>query len=197
MENDQQAGSVAAARFVVIAGVSAVLFIISLLITERFGEIPVDIDWKAFGIIFALIALLPVGMPTWAAAVGAAVGEGILDFVEGYEPDDPIGFFGYIVGFVAAGYIFGNVEQPAWVRLIVGSIVGAFLQWAIEGIGLLVIGGETFVIYVQGLIGNTITHGVILGAPITVALVVLLKGRLEPALGYAPKGKETGSPQNV
>lgn len=66
MANEQGSGGVAA-KFVVIAGLSAVLFIISLLITERFGEIPVDIDWKAFGLIFAIIALLPVGMPTWAA----------------------------------------------------------------------------------------------------------------------------------
>ncbi|MGF1471824.1 MAG: hypothetical protein ACFB50_08805 [Rubrobacteraceae bacterium] len=207
MENSQGSGGETAAKFVVIAGLSAVLFIISLLITERFGEIPVDIDWKAFGLIFAIIALLPVGMPTWAAAVGAAVGEGILDFLEGYEPDDPFGFAGYVIGFAVAGYIFGNQEQPAWARLVIGSIVGAFVQWAIEGLGFLIIAppGEAgifgvtgvFAIYIVGLIGNTITHGVILGALLTVILVPLLKGRLEPALGYAPKGKETGSAEEA
>lgn len=203
MANEQGSGGVAAAKFVVIAGLSAVLFIISLLITERFGEIPVDIDWKAFGLIFAIIALLPVGMPTWAAGVGAALGEGILDFLEGYEPDDIFGFVGYIVGFAVAGYIFGNRPQPAWGLLILGSVVGAFVQYAIEGLGFLIIAPPSeaglfgitgaLAIYIEALIGNTITHGVILGAVLTVILVPLLKGRLELALGYAPKGEETGS----
>lgn len=206
MASNQEAGGVAAARFVVIAGVSAVLFIISLLITERFGEIPVDIDWKAFGLLFAIVALLPVGMPSWAVGVGAAVGEGILDFVEGYEADDILGFVGYIVCFVVAAYIFGDREQPAWGLLVLGSVVGGFVQYAIEGLGFLLIAppeGAAFGIsgalgvYIVALIGNTITHGVILGAILTVILVPLLKGRLERALGYAPKGQETGAPQQA
>jgi uncharacterized membrane protein len=205
MDNNQEAGGVAAAKFVVIAGFSAVIFIISLLITERAGEIPVDIDWKAFGLIFAIIALMPVGMPTWAAGVGAAVGEGILDFLEGYEADDILGFIGYIVGFAVAGYIFGNRRQPTWLLLIIGSVAGAFVQYTIEGLGFLLIAppdesglfgaSGALGVYIVALIGNTVTHGIILGAILTVILVPLLKGRLERALGYPPKGEETGSLQ--
>lgn len=107
------------------------------------------------------------------------------------------------MGFAVAGYIFGNRPQPAWGLLILGSVVGAFVQYAIEGLGFLIIAPPSeaglfgitgaLAIYIEALIGNTITHGVILGAVLTVILVPLLKGRLELALGYAPKGEETGS----
>jgi hypothetical protein len=69
-------GNQPAAKLIVIAGLTGVLFFFGLLITERIPEIPVDIDFKPFFIPFLLVALLPVGAPAWAVGFGAALGEG-------------------------------------------------------------------------------------------------------------------------
>jgi len=174
-------------KLIVITALSGVLFALGLLITERFGEIPVDIDWKPFFLPYILLALLPWGAPSIAIGLGAAIGEGLLDLLEGYEIDDPFGFVGYVVGFVVAGAIFGNKPWSQF-RFAVGSIIGALVQAAFEGAALLVIDGEALGTALRSVGGNTVTHGIILGAIFTMILVPLLRGRIERLLGFAPAG---------
>jgi len=172
-------------KLVAIAAISAVLFALGLIVTERFGEIPVDIDWKPFFLVYLLIALLPFGSPTLALGLGAALGEGFLDILEGYELDDPFGFVGYVVGFFVAGMFFAN--QPGkWFKITVGTIIGALVQAAFEGAALLLLDGEAFNVALRSAGGNTVTHGIILGAIPTLILVPLFRGRIERLLGFAP-----------
>ncbi|MGF1457554.1 MAG: hypothetical protein ACFBSG_00855 [Leptolyngbyaceae cyanobacterium] len=179
-------------KLITVTGITAVLFAIGLLIFERIPEIPVDIDWKPFFIVYAIIALLPLGGPTWAAGFGAAVGEGFLDLIEGYEVDDPFGFIGYIVGFAVAGYIFRN--QPKNKMLLVfGAIVGAAVQAAFEAAALMIFGEEGFPVALRALLGNTFTHGIALGAIPLLMVVPLLYGRVERLLGYSPAQRESGT----
>ncbi|MGF1537482.1 MAG: hypothetical protein ACFB4J_13505 [Elainellaceae cyanobacterium] len=171
-------------KLITITGISAVLFAIGLLITERIPEIPVDIDWKPFFIVYAITALFPLGGPTIAAALGAAIGEGFLDLIEGYEVDDPLGFVGYVVGFTVAGYIFRNRPRNKML-LIIGAIVGAAVQAAFEAAALLIFGEEGFEVALTSLLGNTATHGIALGAIPLVIVIPLLYGRVERLLGYS------------
>ena len=46
---------------ITLAGMTAVLFLGGLGITEAIGEIPLDIDWKPFFIIYAIIYFVPWG----------------------------------------------------------------------------------------------------------------------------------------
>lgn len=190
-------------KLVVITGLTAVLFFFGLLVTERFGEIPVDVDWKPFFIPFLFVALLPMGPPAWAVGLGAALGEGFGDILEGYEIDDPFGFFGYIICFGLAGYIIRNRPRN-WLLVSVACIVGAFIQALIEALTFFVFGlpevssaelpgfldflagGSPVLITVWATIGNTITHGVILGLIPLLILIPLLYGRIERLLGFAP-----------
>ena len=64
---------------ITLAGMTAVLFLGGLGITEAIGEIPLDIDWKPFFIIYAIIYFVPWGTPTVAVAVGGGLGEAIGD----------------------------------------------------------------------------------------------------------------------
>lgn len=181
-------GNQSIAKLVVIAGLTAVLFFFGLLITERIPEIPVDIDFKPFFIPFLLVALLPLGGPAIAVGLGAALGEGFGDIIEGYEPDDAFGFVGYVVCFVIASYMIRNRPRN-WLLVSLACIVGAFVQAVFEAATFLIFGEEALPVAIQSAIGNTITHGIILGLIPTLILIPLLYGRIERFLGYAPKGK--------
>jgi hypothetical protein len=178
---------ISGSRFIVLVGITAVLFFLSLVPTEVIPEIPVDIDFKPYFIPLTLVALLPIGRPTVAIALGVALGEGLRDLMEGYEIDDPIGFFGYLFGFVAAGYAMGaRPLNPLMIAF--GSIVCAAVQGFIEASAFLIFGEQSFPVALITAIGNTITHGVIMGAIPAISLVRSLHGRFERFLGFAPKG---------
>lgn len=183
-------GQATASRAMVVAALVAVLFFFGLLLFERIPEIPVDIDFKPFFIPFAFLALLPRGLPTFAVPLGAAVGEAIGDIIEGYEVDDPFGFAGYLVGFAVAGSLMSG-KPLHWARISVACLVGAAVQAAIEASAFLVFGEEGFWITLYSAAGNTITHGIILGALITVPLAYALHGRIERLLGFTPAPKAT------
>jgi hypothetical protein len=174
-------------KLIVIAGITAVLFAGGLLITERFGEYFVDVDFKPFFVVYVLLALLPWGRPSVSIGFGAALGEGFLDLIEGYEFDDPFGFVGYVVGFTIAGWIFRE-EANNYVKLTVGAILGAFIQALFEGVALVLIEGEALEAAIISVIGNTITHGILLGIIPLIPCVEALYGRVERFLGFAPKG---------
>lgn len=171
---------------VVIAGLTAVLFAGALAIGEGLGEIPPDIDWKAFFVVYTVIVFVPWGTPTVAAAVGATMAEGILDFFEGIEPDEPFGWAGYLAGFTIAGYFMKDPDNK--VMLAIGAVLGGFIQFAIEGLVFLVVEGEAISVYATALAGNTITHGVILGAIPLIPVVGALKGRMERVM--APSAQQ-------
>ena len=168
---------------VVIAGLTAVLFAGALAIGEGLGEIPPDIDWKAFFVVYTIIVFVPWGTPTIAAAVGATIAEGILDFFEGIEPDEPFGWTGYVVGFTVAGYFFKDPSNK--VKLAIGAVLGGFIQFAIEGLSLVVISDDAISVYATALAGNTVTHGIILGAIPLIPVVGALRGRMERVLAPA------------
>lgn len=130
-------------------------------------------------------ALLPRGAPTFAVALGAAVGEAIGDILEGYEINDPLGFAGYFIGFAVAGSLIAG-RPLNWVRVTIACIVGAFVQAAIEASSFLIFGEEGVDVAVYSALGNTLTHGIVLGAIVTIPLIYALHGRIERFLGYAP-----------
>lgn len=165
---------------VVIAGLTAVLFAGALAIGEGLGEIPPDIDWKAFFVVYTVIVFVPWGTPTIAAAAGATLAEGILDFFEGMEPDEPFGWAGYLVGFIVAGYFMKDPSNK--VKLTIGAVLGAFIQFAIEGLSLVVISDDAVSVYLMSLAGNTVTHGIILGALPLIPVVSALSGRMQRVL---------------
>ena len=120
--------------------------------------------------------------------LGAALGEGFGDILEGYEPDDAFGFVGYVICFVLAGYMIGNRPRN-WALVGAACILGAFIQAVIEAATFLVFGEEALPVAVQSAIGNTVTHGIVLGLVPTLILIPLLHGRIERLLGFAPKGR--------
>lgn len=184
------------AKLMGIAVLSAVLFFLSLIPLEAIPEIPVDIDQKAFFIPLMLAALLPVGKPTWAVALGAALGECMRDMIEGYEPDDPIGFIGYVIGFAAAGYLIGTKPRN-WLRLTAATLLAATVQAAFEASSFLLLAEESVEVALVSWIGNSITHGVLGGILPLLFLVPALHGRIERYMGFAPKaaGPAGGQPR--
>ncbi|RBI58707.1 hypothetical protein DMJ13_25520 [halophilic archaeon] len=179
-ESDSFTTDVDMTSLVVIAGLTAVLFAGALAIGEGLGEIPPDIDWKAFFVVYTVIVFVPWGTPTIAAAVGATLAEGILDFFEGLEPDEPFGWAGYVVGFTVAGYFMKDPSKT--VKLAIGAVLGAFIQFAIEGLSLVLISGDAWSVYATSLAGNTVTHGIILGAIPLIPTVAALRGRMQRVL---------------
>ncbi|MEO1729666.1 MAG: ATP-binding cassette domain-containing protein [Pseudomonadota bacterium] len=182
-----QSGELSASRFTMIIGVTAVLFFLGLLPLEAIPEIPVDIDSKPFFIPIVLCALLPAGKPGVAIGLGVALGEFLRDLMEGYELDDPIGFVGYFVAFALTSYVFGK-RPPGWFTITIAGLFSAFVQALIEASSFLLFGEESFGIFVQSTIGNTIMHGVVWGAIPACLLVPRLKGRFERYLGFGVKG---------
>ena len=146
---------------------SALLFGIGVAMTEIPGELLVDIDLKPFFIPYLLILLSPFGIPTLSIALGGALGEGFLDVFEGYELDDPFGFLGYAFGFYVFGLYLDRVasdptSRRAWT---IAALLGAFIQALLEGIAFLIFEPTKGVgPVVLSVLGNTATHGLILGA---------------------------------
>jgi hypothetical protein len=156
------------------------LFLVGLLVTESVGEIAVDVDLKPFFVPYLLIAVARYGIPTLSVGLGAALGEGVLDVSEGYELDDPVGFIGYVLGFTAFGwYLHGVAEDPsATSSLVVASILGAFVQAVFEGFAFLVFDSRAGVgAAALSVFGNTVAHGVVLGAVPLVLLYPLARDR--------------------
>lgn len=177
---------------ITLAGMTAVLFLGGLGITEAVGEIPPDIDFKPFFIVYAIMYFVPWGTPTVAVALGGALGEAIGDVIEGYEVDDPFGLFGYVIGFTIAGWLLKGTDADDYVRLSLAAIIGALVQILVEALGVLVISGDALSVYATIVAGNTITHGIILGLIPLVPTVAALDGRVERFLGEAAR-TEAGS----
>lgn len=155
---------------------SAILFSIGLLVTESpFGELLLDVDLKPFFIPYVLIAINRFGLSTMSISLGAAVGEGVLDIFEGYELDDPIGFLGYFLGFTIFGWYLHEVaDDPTQLRaLTIGAALGAFVQAIFEASAFLVFKSTAGPLdSVISTVGNTFTHGLLLGA---IPLVILVQ----------------------
>jgi hypothetical protein len=177
---------------ITLAGMTAVLFFGGLTITEVVGEIPPDIDFKPFFLIFAFMYFVPWGTPTVAIGVGGAIGEAIGDVIEGYAVDDPFGLVGYVVGFTVAGYLLKDTDANDYVRLSLAAVIGAFVQIAIEGLGALIVSGDALSVYATIVAGNTLTHGILLGLIPLIPTVAALDGRVERFLGEAAR-TEAGS----
>jgi hypothetical protein len=163
------------------AAASAVLFALGLLVTESFGEVAVDVDLKPFFLPYMLIFAARAAIPTLSIGLGAALGEGVLDVFEGYELDDPIGFIGYVVGFSTFGWYLHDVaEDPTRPRaLAVGATLGAFVQAVFEAVAYLAIDETaTATDAAVSALGNTVTHGLLLGALPLVVFLPLVQQRL-------------------
>ena len=147
--------------------VSALLFGSGVFLTELIPEVGTDIDFKPFFIVYLLIGMLPFGIPTLSVALGGALGEGFLDVFEGYELDDPFGFLGYFFGFFIFGWYLDQVaSDPTSTRaLTIAALLGAFVQALFEGIAFAIFQPTSFPGgVVLSILGNTITHGLVLGA---------------------------------
>ena len=195
-QTHENSTDVSSARFMAVLGVTAVLFFLCLLPFELIPEIPVDIDSKPFFVPLALCALLPARRAGLAIGLGVALGEGLRDLMEGYELDDPIGFFGYIFGFWAASWVIAIAPRSRLV-LVLASLICAFVQAAIEASSFLLFGSEGFIITVESTIGNTITHGFIWGAVPLVFIVPALRGKFESYLGFEIRGAKLPPPMST
>lgn len=155
---------------------SSILFGIGLLITEfLIGEVALDVDLKPFFIPYILIAINRFGLSTMSIGLGAAIGEGVLDVFEGYELDDPIGFLGYFLGFTVFGWYLHEVaDDPTQLRsLTLGAALGAFVQAVFEASAFLIFKSTAGSFdAVVSTVGNTITHGLLLGA---IPLLILVQ----------------------
>ncbi len=153
-------------QVVAIGVASGLLFAVGLLVTEAPGELALDVDLKPFFVPYLLVAAFRYGMPTLSAGLGAAVGEGVLDLTEGYELDDPLGFIGYVVGFTLFGWYLHRVAaDPGRTRAqLIAAVLGAFGQAAFEGVAfLLFASGSSPGAALVSVVGNTVSHGVLLG----------------------------------
>ena len=153
-------------RVLLLLGVSAGLFAAGVGISELGGELGSDIDFKPFFLVYLLVALVRFGGPTLALGLGAATGEGIHDLIEGYEADEPLGFIGYVVGFVVFGWILHRVAPDPGARRfqVTAAVVAAFVQALFEGVAFLFVADFTPGEAVLSVAGNTVTHGLLLGA---------------------------------
>jgi hypothetical protein len=175
-------------KLIVVAVLCSVFFFLALTLLEAIPEIPVDIDFKPFFIPLAFVALVPLGKPTVAVGLGASLGEFLRDMLEGYEIDDPLGAVGYAVAFVLAGYIIHS-RPLSKVRLSIAAVLAGFLQALFEAAAFLLFGEETLRIAIWSAAGNTVTHGLIMGAIPLVFIVPQLHGRIERYMGFAPRGQ--------
>jgi len=154
-------------RLIGVGCLSALLFAAGLLLTEAPGELALDVDLKPFFVPYLLIAAMRYGLPTLSVGLGAAMGEGVLDIVEGYELDDPIGFIGYVVGFTLFGWYLHRVAPDPTARRaqVTAAVLGAFAQAAFEGLAFVLFATDAHTLdAVASVLGNTLTHGVVLGA---------------------------------
>ncbi|MGY1855151.1 hypothetical protein [Modestobacter sp. SYSU DS0290] len=178
---------VSSSRMTIVAVLCATTFFLALTLLEAVPEIPVDIDAKPFFIPVALAALVPLGRPVFAVALGAMGGEFLRDMLEGYEIDDVIGAVGYVVAFAAAGYLVGD-RPLSKVRLTVAALAAGALHAVIEASSLVLFDSELFSIAVYSAIGNTLADGLLLGVFPLLGLVPLLYGRIDRYLGFEPRG---------
>ncbi|MFB6122099.1 MAG: hypothetical protein ABEJ78_01390 [Haloferacaceae archaeon] len=171
-------------RMAVVLGLavgSAVLFALGLELTEFFGEFALDVDFKPFFIPYLLISFVRFRISTLAIGTGAALGEGALDVSEGYELEDPLGFVGYVIGFMAFGWYLRDVaDDPASGRAqTIAATLGAFVQATSEGLAFFLFETEAGLLDgVTSVLGNTVTHGLVLGAVPLVVLYSYLHGRV-------------------
>jgi hypothetical protein len=175
-------------KLIVVAVLCSVFFFLALTLLEAIPEIPVDIDFKPFFIPLAFVALVPLGKPTVAVGLGASLGEFLRDMLEGYEIDDPFGAVGYAVAFILAGYII-HQRPLSKIRLCIAAVLAGFLQALFEAASFLLFGEETLRIAIWSAAGNTVTHGLIMGAIPLVFIVPQLHGRIERYMGFAPRGQ--------
>ncbi|GAB4237658.1 MAG: hypothetical protein Kow00121_64680 [Elainellaceae cyanobacterium] len=177
-----------APKLTVVTVVVAVTFFLALTIVEAIPEIPVDIDFKPFFIPMTFAALVPRAWgPLLAVGLGGMLGEFLRDLLEGYEIDDPIGAIGYVVGFVAGGYLVGDRPLNK-ARLAFAVFMSGLIHAVIEATALVLFDNELLQVAVWSAVGNTICDGIILGAIPAVLLMPRLYGRVERYLGFAPRG---------
>lgn len=159
---------------------TAVLFAGGLLVTEYPGEFVLDVDLKPFFIPYLIAAFVPFGYPTLAIGLGAAAGEGMLDVSEGYELDDPLGFIGYVIGFTVYGFILHEIADDPFDRRtqVAAAVGGAFVQAVFEGFAFFLFEREAVVDAMISVAGNTITHGIVLGAIPLVLLAPFVRTRV-------------------
>jgi hypothetical protein len=174
-------------KLVVICVTVGVIFGVGLFLFDFF-EIPVDIDFKPFFIPLVFAVLLPNGWPVAAVALGSVLGEAIRDFFEGYGPDDIPGLVGFFVSFYMAGYLIGNNPLNKTRIFLVATFVGAF-QAAFEAVVFLLFGDAGVWVALWSWAGNSVTHGIIMGAIPTIWLIPKFHGRIERYLGFPPRGK--------
>jgi hypothetical protein len=180
-------GATPTSKLIVLAVLCSVLFFLSLTLIEAIPEIPVDIDFKPFFIPLAFVALVPLGGPTVAVALGGMLGEFLRDMLEGYEIDDPIGAVAYVVAFTLAGYVIHNRPLSKW-RLVLAGVLAGLVQAVIEASSFVIFSEEVLEVALWSAAGNTITHGLLMGALPLVWIVPRLYGRIERYLGFAPRG---------
>lgn len=165
-----------------VLGACATLFFLGLLSTEMFGEIPPDVDFKPFFIPLVLLASLSWRY-RWAVALGAAIGEGVGDLFEGYElADDPVGFMGYVLGFLAAAQILRDRPHQRS-RLLAAGLVAGFVNAVPEAIGFFMVEHVEPWVAVWSALGNALSHGVLLGAIPLVLLAPTARRTLAGLLG--------------
>ncbi|MFC7068204.1 hypothetical protein [Halobaculum lipolyticum] len=156
----------AVGRVLLYGALAAGVFAAGLLVTEPAGELGLDIDFKPFFLPYLVIAAIRFDERAVAASVGAAVGEGVLDLVEGYELDDPFGFVGYVVGFLVFGWVLREVapdeSDRRWQAL--ACVCGAGTQAAFEGAAFYLLSDSGVSEALVSVVGNTVTHGVVMGA---------------------------------
>ena len=160
---------------------SAVLFACGVAITETVPEVGVDIDLKPFFIPYLLIGAVSFGVPTVSIALGGALGEGFLDVFEGYELDDPFGFLGYVFGFYVFGWYLHDVASDPTSRrtLTIAALLGAFVQAVFEGLAFVIFQPDVMPeSAILSVLGNTVTHGLLLGAVPLLVLYPALNERL-------------------
>jgi len=160
-----------------------VVFFVVLYFFELIPEIGLDIDFKPFFIPITLLVLFPRSSHAWAIGLAVAGSELLGDFFEpgGVEPDDPIGFFGYLVGALAAGAVMqGRWQSPLWI--VLGGLTYALVNGMMEAAVWLAL-GEFGTDALQSLLGNMVTHGIIAGGIVAIPLARLLKPYLTRWVG--------------
>lgn len=169
----------AVGRVLLYGVVSGALFGAGLLVTEPVGELGLDVDFKPFFLPFLVLATIRVDERAVAASVGAAVGEGLLDLLEGYELDDPFGFVGYVVGFLVFAWVLREVAPDASDRRwqVLACVCGAATQAAFEGTAFLLLSDAGPWGALGSVVGNTVTHGLVMGALPFVLLSPAVVGR--------------------
>lgn len=174
-------------KLVVISVIVGVIFAIGLFLFDFF-EIPVDVDFKPFFIPLVFAILVPNGWPLAAVCFGAVLGEAIRDFFEGYGPDDIPGLIGFFVSFYLGGLLIGNNPLNRARVFAVAAFVGS-LQAAFEASVFWLFGEVGLAIALWSFVGNSITHGIVMGAIPTLWLLPELHGRVERYLGFPRRGR--------